>query len=730
MGLTVFVTRELYPFTAGGIGRVVANILATTPAEQRAHMAVLYIGDNVSADSFSSVYPDVAFLAFASPDYQLCDDQGRRYAPMHSYSNTVLHWESTLVLQGLRKLQQLHGKLDYVEFIDWGAGAFACTQEKLLGSDFAETVLAVRLHTTDSILCDFEPRAPSVHGLCLYDLERKALADCDLIVAQLSTVSRAFQCFYGFDPIEWDKRVCLHAPPVLLDHLEPVSRSVELGVETPLVFSSKLQDIKRPDIFVRGCVQFMRSAPKYNGKIVFLAHSFDANYREAIISLIPQDLKDRVSFRAGVSGAAREQAIGESVCIFPSPWESFCLAAYEASLAGAVCVLNERNPAFGAGTPWVDGRNCAKFDGTAGGLASALLHIFSDSGAAERVPVEVPDDAKPWMFRYSEPPARRGVLPSLSVVILNQDGGSNLLATVDSVLGSNAAISKIVVVDDASSDPTSPDALHALAGLGDGITVVRQVMRSGGAVARNAAIELIESDTVFFIRSGEFVSAGFLSRGLHCLANHSRCDAVTAQYGVASNLPSAVDRNANFDLYSIFCGEARLGGLYENRFGPESFMVRTAVARTLRFDEALPVSEGWEFLLRLCQSGSAIVVSSAVEIASYPMPPMTNGVASPSDAYVQAYRRLMHSKQINIGSSLVVPAYAIGVQGGGGSGMIIIGSDVASQQLRELRESEAVRYALACARFLQRRAPWSLGFGKWLARRTLGFRARLGRRAI
>ncbi len=46
-GLRVFVTRELFPFTAGGIGRVVANILATSTPQDLQNTAIVYVGDGV-----------------------------------------------------------------------------------------------------------------------------------------------------------------------------------------------------------------------------------------------------------------------------------------------------------------------------------------------------------------------------------------------------------------------------------------------------------------------------------------------------------------------------------------------------------------------------------------------------------------------------------------------------------------------------------------------------------
>ena len=120
MGLRVFVTRELFPFTAGGIGRVIANMLMTAPEEDRAEMAVLYVGDNVEADAFAVAHPGVTFLAWPHSRFQQVDERGEIFPPMSAFTHSMLHWESVHVLQGLLELERLKGPLEYVEFVDWG----------------------------------------------------------------------------------------------------------------------------------------------------------------------------------------------------------------------------------------------------------------------------------------------------------------------------------------------------------------------------------------------------------------------------------------------------------------------------------------------------------------------------------------------------------------------------------------------------------------------------------
>lgn len=715
-GLRVFVTRELFPFTAGGIGRVVANILMTSTQQERDNTAILYVGDGVDAQAFSSVYPGVRFQSIHTGSYQTLDSQGRRYPSYGSFNNTVLHWESVLILQGLRALQDQHGALGYVEFVDWGAAAFAATQEKLLGNDFAETVLAVRLHTTDSILADFEPRAQSVHGLSLYDVERKALADCDLIVGQLAPVSEAFRIFYGFEADDWAQRGCVHSPPVLLDTMPMATASVTLEDHTDLLFTSKLQDIKRPDVFIRGCVQFMRANPAYQGKAVFLAHSFDPAYQQSIVDLVPTDLVSRIVFAKGINGAIREKMIAASVCIFPSPWESFCLAAYEASLSGAVCVLNERNPAFGSGTPWLSWNNCVKFDGTPTSLAGALGELFSHT-RPRPVPVTQPDTLSPWQIELTPLQAPAGEPPRVSAVVINQDSGRDLLPSIDSLLASTCLIDEILVVDDASSDPISREALKRLESAGNRVRVLRLPVRSGPAAARNAGLAAADGEIVVFVRAGEQLAPHFLGAAVRGLAMHADYDVVVSHHGIAATLPGPGDREADFDHCHVHYGEARLAGLFENRFAPDSFVMRTTRARALGFDEAMPANETWELLLRACQQGARFISSSSVDVMSKPAYPLLSSLHGDiSSAVMEAQRRLLHGKRARLGE-LRVPGYAVSVQGSGG-GVTLMSMDETSHRLQELMNSETVRYALAFANLLNRRASWALRLGKWMIARA------------
>lgn len=714
--MKVFVTRELHPFTAGGIGRVIANILVTEDRSER--MGVLYIGDEIDESAFRQIYPDVMFLAWPRHRYRTREMDGQWYPPFAAYRDQLLHWESVHISQGLDEFARKFGSPDYVEFTDWGGAAFAATQRKVLGVGLDSTVLAVRLHSTDSILADFELRPQGVAGLTLYDLERKALADCDVLVGQVAPVAEAFRLFYGFEKEDWESRLRLHAPPVLLDAAPLAESSTGFGIESPLLFTSKLQDIKRPAVFVQGCMQFMRETPEYRGSVIFLAHSFDPVYQRYIESLVPEDLESRVVFMPGVKGAAREQMISRGICVFPSPWESFCLAAYEASLSGAMCVLNSENPAFGNGTPWVAGVNCEKFDGSAPGLAESLNRMFTEPGKTLG-PVQIPCDSVPWVAGLPEAPAQKEY-PRIDVVVINRDGGSGLLGTLNSVLSAGGAVQGIIIIDQGSTDPRDAVILKQLSE-DESIRVKFLGRDAGDAASLNAGLQAVESDLVAFLRAGDRFIDGFVDTAARAFGTHLDLDVIIPQQVECRDVDVPPGDLASLSLleshperYTVFLGEARASGLYVNDFSRGGFLMRSHVAKRYGFDPMTTGAEVWEFLMRVCLDGCRFAVLPAIGVATASSPRLQ------SHGNAREASRRFHGKQARVGR-VTLPAYVF-MNSLPATNVMSERSADAEVRLRELLDAESVRYTLAVAHFLKRRAPWILEMGKRVARRAARLR--------
>lgn len=611
--MRVFVTTELFPFTHGGIGRSIANMLSVSTEDELAHTAVVWAGDQLDATRFAMVYPKVRLVVASRQTYQLADEDGTSYPPEWAFTDSEWHWRSVSAMQGVRRLAT-QAKLDYVEFPDWGGLGFASIQEKLLGRSFTDTVLAVRLHTADSLLADVDSRAANKHALSVYDLERKALADCDLIVAQLPEVARAIQSFFSFSDDEWKPRVCMHASPVLLDVGTVASRSIEPSPDVSIVFPSKIQHLKRPELFIRGCCGFLRSSPAYLGSIVFAAHASDEKYLQRIKRMIPADLQARFSFLSDLSAPERHNVISRSICVTTSPFESFCLSAYEASLSGAVCVLNGANPAFGDNSPWLDGVNCVKFDGGAPSLASALVRAVQ--GGSREV-VHVPQSPAPWTLaprpRQAPTTAAPGSAPLVSVVVPHFNLGDYLHRTVDSILASTYSNVEIVVVDDCSTDSFSQLTIERLTGIHERLRIVRNEMNLGLAATRNVALSHVRGEYVLTLDADDLIGPGFIELAVAALSSQPIYDFVVPQTGFFHDADEGqIGRQVAFVDYAVFYGEAGAAGLFENRFSTATCLARTRVLRELQYREDLEAYEDWDLYMRAVMAGKRFIVTNGI----------------------------------------------------------------------------------------------------------------------
>ncbi len=274
--------------------------------------------------------------------------------------------------------------------------------------------LAVRLHGAQAVLQQFEWRYPNQELAKVVELERRALEEADLVIGHLQGVIRFSRNFFGFDAA-WEARARVEFPPAVLGGPGPVART---SVRSPdLLFPTKLQDVKRPDLFVRGAALFMLRHPEFLGRAVLLARAAGREQRDRLERLIPKGLRGRFAFDDQTGERDRTLQLSKAIAVICSSYESLNLAAYEAGAAGATVVLNATCVAFGEETPWRDGRNCHLFDGTVEGLVSALelawqtphperVQWQTDASYWEAVTPSAPSPAQPrdvrW-FRWSSP---------------------------------------------------------------------------------------------------------------------------------------------------------------------------------------------------------------------------------------------------------------------------------------------------------------------------------------
>ena len=614
--MKIFVTTELYPFTAGGIGRVIANILSTASDEERKKILILGVQLQIDQARFESLYKGAKFINVNEADYQIIDESGLKYPPIWAYTDSVWHSHSVNVMQALKRMEHQGEHIEYIEFPDWGGLAFATTQEKKLTRCFENTTVAVRLHSTDAILALQEGRFVDASSLCLYSLEKKSLADCDLVIGQLNPVADSVANFFGFDFVDWQQRLKIHPPPVLVDYVHPGNDSAALASDTPIVFSSKIQEFKRPEVFVRGCVGFLNMCPEYQGDILLLAHSFDVEYQRKIESLIPNNLRHRFHFIKNCLENERNRLISTSICVFPSVYESFCLAAYEASISGALVLLNGNNPAFGENTPWQHSQNCLKFDGTAFGLANSLRDAFNLQSKTGRItpPKSILSDIQSTKCYQKQSFGASVESPLVSVIIPHYNLGQYLLKAIESINSCSYGNIEIIVVDDFSTDPISIELLHKLEDLQiPNLKIIRNQFNMGLSATRNQALAHIRGDYIVTLDADDILGLDFIHLCVNALQRNMEYDfVVTPAAYFTDNEENSLETKHEYIDYSVFIGEALLPGLYQNRFSTATVFGRAAVFNTLRYDESLSCYEDWDFYMRANMAGHRFLVTSDI----------------------------------------------------------------------------------------------------------------------
>jgi hypothetical protein len=211
------------------------------------------------------------------------------------------------------------------------------------------------------------------------------------------------------------------------------------------------------------------------------------------------------------------------VAIFPGAFETFCFAAYEASLAGALVVLNTTNIGFGDGTPWIDGVNCLKFDGSIGGLRDLLSQIFTSDSFSRRIgqlrPIDYKHANAPYWMKGQEPKYAPRSKPDkssvpVSILIPNRGGAAELLAQVQDLVDDDYGECEIIIIDRGSDDPASCHALELLdesvASRGSAIKVIRCTEASNYAALVNEGIAKASHDIVAVLPNRQRDTCAFI----------------------------------------------------------------------------------------------------------------------------------------------------------------------------------------------------------------------------
>jgi GT2 family glycosyltransferase/glycosyltransferase involved in cell wall biosynthesis len=659
----LLVTDELYPFTAGGIGRIVHNLLVDSLAQRpdiELHVLMPpYV--KVTTQQVGLYFQDRVRLHFATyrQSDELAADAHGLYPPASAFTDARWHAESLDVLLSLKRLEQEGLRFDVIEFPDFRGLAFCALQEKRLGLAFADTELTVRLHSTYGVLMHFEPTTPEMENLGRFEIERKALLDADRIIAHLPQIAEFNQRYYGF-PASWMEKVTVEFPPVVLG--APAERStLPPGAVRNLVFVTKIQPIKQPELFVRAAATLLMQRPDYTGRVVLSCHSFDAQYHEQVRQLVPESLRERFIFSK--PGPDRDALIRDGIVVVPSVFESLNLTAYEASVAGAVLIVNGGCPAFGERTPFIDGVNCLKFDGSVEGLVGAMARAI-DGAVLEPVKWTV---TRPFWetpgAKVERAPAA-GPEPLVSVCITLRDQGRDLPEMLASIAASTHPEVEVVVVDDASTAPYDRVLFERLEREArDGkspVRLIRNPVHRGRAASHNIGVRAARGRYVLLLDVGDCVAPDFLSLAVRALERHPELVGVVPTVGCFDSDEELSARR--FCEHAVFLGDTPSLTLVDDHVSPATLLVRRESLLAHPFDEALEAHEHWELHLRWAHAGLRFLVTNQVHVFHRLVPESGRGSADSRrhfELLTRMYERLPSPLPASLRLSLVLTPLAL-----------------------------------------------------------------------
>lgn len=603
------VTSEFFPFTSGGIGVLLHNLVKEYSSLD-VSFHILSTGDwQIDDSAFRLVFPNARL--WQVKDLLVENEHPAIHPPQWAFTTHPWHHKSHQVAQALGRLAAQGELFDFVEFPDWGGLAFCSTQNKLLG-DWQHGDISVRLHSTDSILRPGQPTAGGAATALIHDLERKALEDADIIVAHLSTIASATQRHFGFDS-RWTEKVHIDAPPISL----PIERnSVQFHEQTPICFPSKIQFLKRPEVFLNGALAFLNATPDYQGSIIFAAHATDGKLRDTIKSRIPPHLAARVSITDQMTPAMRETILKQGLSVFPSPFESFCLTAYEVSALGGWAILNSDNPAFSEQTAWKDGVNCLKFDGTALSLANRLSQAWNEREISHIQPIRHKPTRKPyWLTHRRQSQGKVGkneTIPLVSVIVPYFNMGRYIIRTLESILSSTYSNVEIIIVDDCSNDEHSKIVLDKIENSEkfDRLKILRSPANIGLPAVRNFGIKSAKGKYILTLDSDDLIREDFIELAVKSLEKNPDFTFVVPQTAFISDDSSPASLNV-ID-YAMFVGSAFCGGTFVNRFSTATSLGRREVYEEFPYDENMNSYEDWDFYSRANLAGKRFVVTSDI----------------------------------------------------------------------------------------------------------------------
>ena len=591
-------SRELAPLKGWGAGTYAAlQALALSRAGHEVH---LFSDAPGFAARGEQLFPGIKI-------HEIDVTQGDAALP--GYDNEHFRYS----LAAMRAIRDVHAKspLDIIEFPDVGAEGYFTLRARQCG-EFTGVRFGLRLH-----LCDHQIRA--LNGWPWEDRWLASLRAMERFCIEQSDVLLAPSNFVAVEAIrsvpQAGDRVKLLRYPFSSDFLNS-----EFDAPTQsrprVLYTGRLEARKGVADFVSAAVALLEDG----ADAVFTLIGGDTptapgarSMKEHLVRSIPSRYRSSFEFiteqrsRAEVSSYLRSA----TVCCFPARADNFPFAALEAMDAARAIVTTD---ACGVSEILRSEHDAIIVRPKAAYVSTAIKRLMTDAalrtriGAAARETLrrecEPSNIVKHYINQMCGAPTRVSVTSpdnSVDVIIPVFNSHRYLDQTLRSIREQRTPPTRIIVVDDGSTDPQTRGFLDAL----KGVQVVRQENR-GLSEARNAGVrQAAKSRWVLMLDSDDLLEPMFITKALEAANHNPGATMITA--------PMMCFRDEEPARRSVYVpiGFDRLSLVAWNCAGPSIALIdRRRLIDLGGYDPAFEAFEDWELWCRFARAGEQAVVLS------------------------------------------------------------------------------------------------------------------------
>lgn len=210
-------------------------------------------------------------------------------------------------------------------------------------------------------------------------------------------------------------------------------------------------------------------------------------------------------------------------------------------------------------------------------------------------------------------------IPKVSVVIPTCNRPHTLLRAINSVLRQTFRDLELIVVDDASDLEVARELVAQISAVDPRVSYIRRDRRGGAAAARNTGIEMARGEFIAFQDDDDEWLLNKLSQQL-AMFDRLGSECLLVGGGLLRHIPTA---NSKVYTWPTAAGGpwVDVAGYIEGHtaFIQTALVRRSVVERIGSFNAEVPISEDYEFGLRVLQQGRMATVPDFVTV-SYEQP--------------------------------------------------------------------------------------------------------------